>query len=163
MKIKIKKGNGSQKLDYIAKEFNKKIIGKVGWFPDLKYETGESIAGVAATQEFGLTKKNIPPRPFMRPTIKNKEQTWKQTAIVMAKRIALEKSSYNDFLDVIGMQVSSNVQETIKSIQTPALRNSTIKARLNKKRDKKTIGLIEKPLVDTGTLLNTITNVVEKK
>jgi hypothetical protein len=66
-------------------------------------------------------------------------------------------------LDVIGMQVSSNVQETIKSIQTPALRNSTIKARLNKKRDKKTIGLIEKPLVDTGTLLNTITNVVEKK
>lgn len=163
MKIEIKKDKGADNLDFFLKEVTENIVGKVGWFPSLKYENGAPVAGVAAIQEFGSAAKKIPPRPFMRPTISQKSGTWRQTATKMAERMVAGKATYNDLLDVVGQQASANVRETIESIQSPALKESTIANRLRPKRDKKTIGLADKPLVDTGTMLNTITNTVEKK
>lgn len=163
MKVKVKKGEGDKNLNILIEELSKNLVSKVGWFPNLKYEDGTFVAAVAEQNEFGVSSKSIPPRPFMRPTISQKSGTWREKAIKMAERAAKNKATANDFFDVIGQQAAGNVRETIKSIQTPALRPSTIRARQAKKPDKQTLGLLTKPLVDTGTMLNTVTSRVEKK
>ena len=57
-------------------EINKRKLS-VGWFENLKYEdTGESVAQIAAQNEFGVVSKNIPPRPFMRNAISKDGMVW---------------------------------------------------------------------------------------
>lgn len=163
MKIKVKKGEGDKNLNILIGELSQNLVSKVGWFPNLKYEDGSFVAAIAEQNEFGVSAKRIPPRPFMRPTIEQKSGSWREIAIKMAERVSKNKATVNDFFDVIGQQAAGDVRGTIKSIQTPPLSPFTIRARQAKKSDKQTLGFLTKPLVDTGTMLNTVTNRVEKK
>ena len=56
-------------LDRVPEEFDG-MVAQVGFPSGINYEDGTNVAYVATIQEFGAPEANIPPRPFMRPTVK---------------------------------------------------------------------------------------------
>ena len=138
-------------------------VAKVGWFEGARYDDKNStpVAYVAAIQEFGYQPKNIPARPFMRPTVIAQQNTWKKIAEYGAKQVLLGNQTIGDVLENLGLKAAGDVKKTISKIVTPALSQRTIDARLARRSDKTTLGLLTKPLIDTGHMLATLTNIVE--
>jgi hypothetical protein len=160
MTIKKVDGPGKKQLEIMLKNVGNKV-GKVGWLDRSAYEGGVPVAYVAAIQEYGYAPKNIPPRPFMRITIANKQNEWKALSERGAKAIVKGNSNTYQVMEGIGLRAAGDVRRTISTIQDPPLKESTIKARLARRANKKTIGNLRKPLVDTGFMLGTLTNSVE--
>ncbi|MFY1028172.1 hypothetical protein ACE4RU_10805 [Actinobacillus seminis] len=129
---------------------------------DKQYDDGTSVAYVGAIHEYGASGKNIPPRPFIRPTVADKKTTWAKTGkAVLAKGGAIE-----DMFEAIGLQASAHIRETIANIDNPKLADATIAARKRKYKSKKSKATKdpEKPLVDSGYLLNSISyEVIDKE
>ena len=141
---------------------------KVGWINKSHYiDSRIPVAAIAAQNEYGNPKKNIPARPFMRPTAIAKKQEWTKTAIDGAKKVIKGQMTIDNVLDLIGFQAEGDIKKTIKQLYYPALAEATVLARIrrNKKLSstqgqlkEKALGNITKPLIDTGIMFNTITH-----
>jgi len=145
-------------------------VGKVGWFEGAKYPDGTQVAYVATIQEYGYSPKNIPPRPFMRPTIVKYKNDWSNIAKRKSKEVIQGKLRASDIFEIIGQKAAGQIRTKITQIYTPSLSFKTIQARLSKRGlggkgrpyTQAEIGNLYKPLVDTGHMLATLINVVEK-
>lgn len=137
--------------------------GKVGWFEKSRYDDKKNtpVAFVAAQNEYGNPEKNIPARPFMRPTIFNQQKEWKRLADQSARKILKGEYTVSQALDRIGQQAVGDIKKTISQLWYPPLSPVTIALRLERKSDRKTIGNLDKPLIDTGVMYETIINIVE--
>ena len=135
---------------------------KAGWFQTARYENGVPVAYIASIHEFGVPSKNIPPRPFMRPTIIAQQKNWRDLMERGAQAILHGTENSHDVMEKIGLQAAGDVAATITQIWSPPLKPATIAARARKRKDKTVTKSLTKPLVDTGILLNTITSVVEE-
>ncbi len=153
-------GEGRKHLEVALKSLKGKV-GKVGWFKGAVYPNGMPVAAIAAIQEKGYEPKNIPPRPFMRPSVVKYQQTWRRIAFEGSKNIIEGKTTAYNVMDQIGMVAVKNILTTIKGIYTPALRPATIARRLAKYKNKSKLGNLYKPLNDTGRMMATLINVVE--
>lgn len=136
--------------------------GKVGWFENAKYEGGTPVAYVAAINEYGVAGK-IPARPFMRPTVAQRLGEWRNLVQRGAKAITRGEATSTTVMEAVTQTAAGNIAETIAGITSPALAESTVKNRLRKKADGKTIGNLTKPLIDTKLMINSLTSVVEDK
>jgi hypothetical protein len=142
---------------------------KVGWFESAQYKDGTPVAMVAYVQEHGSPKSGIPPRPFMRTTETEKKEEWANTAKRVSRAVLDGHVSPSDVVESVALAAEGHIAKTIRSITTPALKQSTINARKNRLADKgasikKTSVMgIEKPLVDSGLMLRTLTSEVVKK
>ena len=139
---------------------------KVGWFSGAKYEDGTPVAAIAAQNEYGNPKKNIPERPFLRPTVATKQNNWKKVAEDGALQVLHGKMTIEEVLSLIGSDAVGDIKKTITQIYSPALEESTVLARiarnagLSKRKGRlteKAIGNVTKPLIDTKHMLNTLT------
>lgn len=65
-------------------------------------------------------------------------------------------------MERIGLKVANDWRETITKIFDPPLSPKTKAARLRKKKDRKTVGSLDKPLIDTSQMIESLTNTVEK-
>jgi hypothetical protein len=170
MRVRHVSGNGRKALEVALQTLGNKV-GKVGWFEGAKYPDGTQVAYVATIQEYGYSPKNIPPRPFMRPTIVKYRNTWDRIAKAESKLILEGKSTPSKMMEAIGQNAAGNIRKKITQIYTPSLKFSTIQARLSRRGlgakgrpyTKTEIGNLYKPLVDTGHMLATLINVVEDK
>ncbi len=149
-------------FDKALTQLDKKEL-KVGWFDSAKYPDGTSVAYVATIQEFGSPEQSIPARPFMRPTIAEKENAWKQQFKSGAKAVLHGSETAETVFEKIGLGVAGNIRTTITKLQTPPLKPATVQARRNKMADTTTTGNLTKPLVFTKILLNSLTHNVEDK
>lgn len=140
-------------------------VAKVGWFEKSKYPEPPNtpVAYVATIQEFGYPAKNIPPRPFMRPTVAQKSVEWKEIAKRGAEAVLKSNATAATVMEAIGLKAAGDIRKTISQIFSPPLKPATIAARLAKRADKKTVGRLDKPLIDTGLMFATLTNVVENE
>lgn len=147
-------------------------VAKVGWLEGIKYEdTGLPVATVAAIQEQGMPSKNIPARPFMRPTIIREEKKWGRISAKLARMVLVGQLTMAVLMEKLGQSARGEIQKTISDIFSPALAESTILARIhrnettkkikNRRLTMKEIGLLTKPLVDTGYMRASIINTVE--
>lgn len=163
MKIERIKTSEAHTLDIALTQLaESRKVGKVGWVNGSQYIDGrEYVAAVAAQNEFGNPSKHIPARPFMRPTIAKQQGEWKKLTEQGAKQILLGKQTAGDVLEAIGLKAAGDVRKTISQVYEPPLSPRTIAARLAKRKDKKTVGNLTKPLIDTGIMFATLTNVVE--
>jgi phage gpG-like protein len=132
------------------------LTAKVGWFESAKYTNGTPVAYVAAIQEFGAAAQGIPPRPFMRPTYKAESKKWKDQIAKGATRVLQGRMSANQVMEQVANGARGDVDKTIAALTAPALKQSTIDARLRKKRDGKTVGGLTKPLEDSGLMRETL-------
>lgn len=135
----------------------------VGFFPSAKYEDGTPVAYVATIQEMGAPAQGIPPRSFMRSTAEAEKGEWASTARKGGAAIVKGSATAEQVLETIGLVAAGDIRQTISKITTPELKPSTIANRLRKRANKTTLGKLDKPLVDTATLLNSVTSEVIKK
>lgn len=131
---------------------------RVGWFESARYEDGTPVAYVAAIQNYGYPRGGIPSRNFMETTIGEREVVWRQIATQGAQGILRGQGNVATVLDMIGQQASGDIAKTIASIYDPPLKPATIAARRRRRADKKTVGNLTKPLVDSGLMISTVTN-----
>lgn len=139
------------------------VQGKVGFFESAKYPDGTPVAQVAVVHEFGYTEGGIPPRPFMRTTANEQSANWSEAFGKGAKAIAKGRFSATQVMDAVGQLAAGDIRKKISEIQSPPLKEATIKARKRRYKDRKTTGNLTKPLVDTAVMVNSVTNIVEKK
>lgn len=170
MMIRRIKGKGRHHLEVALDTISNKV-GKVGWFEDAKYDkTGIQVAYIATIQEYGYPIKNIPARPFMRPTIAKYRENWSNIAKRKSKEVIQGKLRAEDIFELIGQKAAGQIRTKITQIYTPSLKFSTIQARLSRRGigakgrpyTAAEIGNLYKPLIDTGHMLATLINVVEK-
>ena len=147
---------GWQDLAKRVKELGK-LRASVGWHESAKYPDGTQVASVAATHEFGSVKKNIPPRPMVRPTIGEQSQAWGNAAGLGMKAVLKGTRTPEQIMMALGELAAGDVREKITSIMGPELAESTQarRARLGFKPDK--------PLVRSGLMLSTCTSEIVKK
>ena len=107
--------------------------GKVG---------GTPVAFVAAVQEFGDPAAGIPPRPFFRPAIAQHSDEWgeKLGASLKGTGYDVERA-----LALVGKAIEGDIAASIIATNDPRLAASTVAAKG-----------FEKPLVDSGHLLQSI-------
>lgn len=150
---KVIHGKGIARL---RKEFEslKRAKLEVGYFDTARYPDGTPVAYIAAIHEFGYAGKNIPARPFMRPTIAKKKQEWVKYLQGGFKRVANGQMTVNDVLTQMGGAIAGQINESIVAVTEPPLKDATVAARKRKLSDggKGAKGSISKPLVATGVL-----------
>lgn len=128
--IKISLTNIDSIKNKLAKLQDNKL--EVGWFEGTSYADGTPVAGVAAVQEFGSPKMNIPPNSFFRSTIAEQQDEWSKTFRGLYKRYFLGAATSEQTLNIVGSAVAGDVEETIKNINTPL---SPVTIALRKLRD----------------------------
>lgn len=107
--------------------------GQVGWFPSAVYEDGAPVAGVAYVQEFGSTKRSIPPRPFMRPAATENAVKWAKTAAGVARQVALGKMPPESMTEALCLVAEGDVKKNIKKLLAPPLSLLTLMARKDRR------------------------------
>jgi len=74
------------------------------------------------------------------------------------KNVVTGKTNLSTAFESVGLMVAGDIRVAITEVQSPKLAPATIKARL---RGRKHGGMIDKPLIDTGVMLNSITSEVQ--
>ena len=138
-------------LERVPDEFEG-MVAQIGFPSGINYEDGTSVAYVAAIQEFGAPAVNIPPRPFIQPTIRAKKKYWSDVLAAQIPKVVMGKMTAFDALDLVGMTAAAGIKETISKITAPPLKPATIKRKGS-----------AKPLIDTGLMLASVQNAVNKE
>ncbi len=145
----------------LASAQKSKKVGKVGWVEKSRYTNGVLVAMVAAVQEHGDPAKNIPARSMLGATVEKQKDEWDKIVIELGKNLIENDSPFEVILEGLVSRASGDVRKTISDLTEPPLKKSTIAARLRKRKDRKTIGKLDKPLIDTGVLQDTVVGVVQ--
>jgi len=162
---------------------------RVGYFESAKYDDAKQtpVAYVAAIQENGVPARNIPPRPFFAPTVRERKTEWNQLFDKGARQMLKGKITADQLLDAVGLQASGDIRKTISTLSEPALSPLTIAlrrfvkdggvikgastvgqvARMLDKGEIQAAGVSTKPLIDPrpggGQLFAQLTHVVTAK
>jgi hypothetical protein len=156
----IRNSRGIEKMKFSMAGLGSRV-GKVGIPENATYTTGENVSMIAAQNEFGNPFKRIPPRPFMSKTIAEQKSNWIKQVGIGAHAIANGTTTAENVMEGIVQLAAGDVRKTISNLTSPALSPRTIAARLSARANKKHVGNLTKPLVDSGILLNSITGIVE--
>lgn len=95
---------------------------------------------IAAAQEFGTGK--IPPRPFFRTMIKEHQKEWGGQ---MGKLLVHTGYNAEKTLGLMGEIIAGELRQSVRDLTSPPLAPATVKAKG-----------FDKPLVDTGHMLNSV-------
>jgi hypothetical protein len=121
---------GGDKLEAALREISRKVSkpGKlrVGFLEDTTYPNGTSVAMVAAIQEFGAPKANIPPRPFFRNMIAGKSDEW---APAIGNLLPQNNYDVRATLEIIGDGIKGQLQQSIIDTTQPPLSPVTLMLR----------------------------------
>ena len=170
------KVTGGKKLEGYLKQFAQKTSTAravdVGFMDGATYPSGVSVATMAAFQEYGTGK--IPPRSFMRPTVAKRSSAWVHN---LGVALALTKGDAAKALAMVGLNMQENFQTAITELMAPALSPVTVMLR-GMRRNNPSLevtgatvgeaamrvaagmtdyGASQKPLVDTGHMLDSLT------
>lgn len=169
------------KLEEVPKGFDG-MVAQVGIPVGPRYAEdrgGQTVATVAAIQEFGAPAAGIPARPFIMPTVKAEKSKWKKIIATGVKKVVKGTATAFDVLDAVGIQAESDMKTMAASIDSPALSPVTVILRKWRKDGRtitgKTVGQAayavkngadvgsdNKPLNDTGYMIASIGHAVNK-
>ena len=134
-----------KEIEKLAKSLKGPDLVKVGlpkgsnYYPD-----GTSVIMVGAVHEFGSPARNIPQRSYLRSTVESNKRSYKDMFKNLSIRIIKGQITKKEALNLVGLQVQTDVRQKITDIKEP-----TLKSREGN------------PLVDTGHLRQSITYEVE--
>lgn len=161
-----------------------------GWFENTRYDAETPVAGIAAVQNYGahiqqtVTPKQrkylrlldiflkktttnlnivIPPRPFMDNAKKRiTGAEGKKVLFVELYKVFEAKQTMEQAANRLGLWLQSVIQEELRAITSPPLKQSTIRER-NSKYNTKSKNQSTKPLNSSGIMFNTVQAQVEIK
>ena len=145
-----------ERLERLIKELETKVV-KVGYFEHSTYTDGTPIAYVAAIHELGYVKGGIPARPTLHPAMEAGAPNYKN-GVARAFRNAMAGADLVTGLNAIGEVAAGDVKEAIIALTSPALKQSTVDARRRRHHAGKAS---DKPLVDSGEMLQAVTHSVD--
>ena len=171
---------------------NQKIpdfLVKAGWFEQSKYDNGMPIGGIAAVQNYGavihqtVTDKQrallhylgfhlrkttdditivIPPTHFMENCENENKEKWRKSIQDLWKMVFLGNLSPEQAMEQIGALVEGDISKQITDGNYPPDKPSTVEGKLRRYKDKKTKGSLDKRLVNTGIMVNSLSHQIEK-
>lgn len=109
---------------------------------------GTPVPLVAALNEYGAPSRGQPPRSFFRNMIANNKDGWGR---ILAGAMKGFDNDAERSLGLLGQEVQEQLQDSIRELKSPPLAPSTI-ARKG----------FAKPLIDTSTMLRSVTHKVNK-
>lgn len=157
------------RLQNITRSINKASVVEVGFFAGATYPStrrpvlrkkyskrkskgiegalpgvsgGVSVPMIAAIQEFGAPRAGIPPRPFFRTMVREKQGEWPQA---IADLLRANNYDAKKTLEQTGIAIKGQLQVSINEWTDPPLKPATI-ARKG----------FAKPLIDTAHLINSV-------
>lgn len=137
---------GGDKLRAALAELGKKISRgatlKVGFLAGATYPDGTPVAMVAAIQDFGAPAAGIPPRPFFRNMVAQESP-----GLPAAIALDLKRTDFNveQTLSRAGAVLAGKLKQSIVDTNAPPLKPATVRRKG-----------FDKPLVDTGQMLNSV-------
>jgi hypothetical protein len=120
---------------------------KVGFLAGATYPDGKPVAMIAAIQDFGAPGAGIPPRPFFRNMIADKQREWPKA---IADLLVANGYDAAKTLDQTGQAVAGQLRQSIRDTNQPPLAAGTIRRKG-----------FDTPLVDTGHMLNSVDHEVK--
>ena len=175
-----------KKLEELSKNIAKASKVQIGFLAGSTESDGTSIPSIAAWQEFGTSSTKgratielIPPRPYFRTMIAEKSGEWGE---VLGKVLVHNGFDAENALEQMGMYIGDQLQESIIATMEPKLSDVTLMLRKMRSEDQslvvtgKTVGeaarrvaegesvgdVSRKPLVDTGTMLRSVSYQVDQ-
>lgn len=140
-------------LTKLKKTFNE-LIGaklKVGFFDAQKSDKNDlTLSTVAKINEYGTLDGKIPPRPFMRQTLRKHNNFKEDIKNVLQETLTLSKS-FDSLFKKLGVKGMQEIQKELTTGEFKENADYTIK----KKKS-------SKPLMDTGQLRQNVSWRVEK-
>lgn len=137
---------GGDKLDKaladIARRLKQGGALKVGFLEGAKYPNGTSVALVAAVQNFGAPGRGIPARPFFSNMVEAKSPAWPGALGALLKNTGYDVDAA---LKLMGEEIKGQLQQSIRDTNSPPLSPLTIERKG-----------FEKPLIDTGHMINSV-------
>jgi hypothetical protein len=130
------------KLAEIAKRVGQGGTLRVGFLEGATYPDGTPVAYVGAIQEYGDPAHNLPARSFFRTMIAGKAAQW---GVALGKIAIATDYDVDQTLGQMGEGIKGQLQGSIQALTSPPLKPSTVKAKG-----------FDKPLVDTGHMLNSV-------
>lgn len=168
---KILKDIDPRKIDALRQRLEDKRRVLIGYPSGATEEDGTPVALVAATHEFGAPSRNVPERPTLRPGIQRKFPQMVRLNKINLIRVLRGQMSLKDALGQLGAMAVGAVKEEIDKGSHAPLKASTIARRrakrspgYNAKLDKaaaKSGGSVDRPLIDTGQMRQSVTYVIE--
>ncbi|WP_229183990.1 hypothetical protein [Bradyrhizobium oropedii] len=134
-------------LAEIATNLSKPATLRVGFLEGATGPDGDPIAMRAAINEFGAPAAGIPPRPFFRNMIAAKSGEWPDAIAGLLKDHNYDAALT---LNLAGEAIASQLQQSIKDTNSPALAPSTIERKG-----------FAKPLIETGDMLRAVDHEVK--
>lgn len=141
-KVKIIKrpNNAIRDLEKLNKRFSGPDDVRVGLPKGSNdYPDGTSVIMVGAVHELGSVKINVSARSYLRSTVNEKRNKYRQMFVKLSKQIVSGKIDKNKALNLLGQQVQTDVRQKITDIKLPPLRYRE-----------------GNPLIDTGHLRQSI-------
>jgi len=176
------KMKGGEKLKALLQDIAQKVDHvptlRVGFLENATYPNGMPVAAVAAIQEFGAPRAGIPPRPFFRNMIADKEAEWPKA---IGQLIKDNNYDIDRAFDLAGFAIEGQLRQSIIDTNEPPLspvtlmirkmktegatitKSSLAIARARLASGESVSGVPTKPLVETGHMLNSVDHQVVKK
>lgn len=102
----------------------------------------------------------IPPTHFMENCIAKNKENWQKLCHDAWASVLLGNISHDKAMEQIGMAIEGDVAKEIANGNYPPDKPSTVKAKMNRYKDTKTQGNLDKRLVDTGQMLDALSHKV---
>lgn len=132
----------------LRKQYTKRgLKNQIGPVKVKKSESVTSVALVATIMEFGSPTNKIPPRPYFRNMIAKESPTWGEK---IGRNLVANNYDVKVSLGQIGAKIESQLRQSIIETNSPPLRPATIERKG-----------FDKPLIDTGHMINSIGSEVE--
>ena len=145
---------------------------QAGWFEESKYSNGAPMGGIAAVQNYGAVINQsrgdsswvivIPPTHFWEAAQEENKVKWKQKFKEAWLAVFLGNINPDKAMEQIGFMIEGDIAKAIAAVEQPPLKESTIKKRKSRYKDKKTVGSLTKRLVDTGQMFDAVSHKVTK-
>lgn len=135
------------RLAEIARDLGRGAVLRVGFLENATYPDGKPVAMIAAIQDFGAPAANIPPRPFFRNMIADKQREWPAAIAGLLRTNDLDPART---LDQAGFAIGGQLRQSIIDTNTPPLAPSTIRRKG-----------FDKPLIETSHMINSVDHEVE--
>lgn len=170
-------GSGGDRLKRVLDDMARGVASasavEVGFLANATYPNGTPVAMVAAIQEFGAPRVGVPPRPYFRTMIETKKGEW---PAAMARLMRENHYDARTVLAQTGAAIKGQLQQSIVDLTAPPLspttlmlrrmksdspdlvvtRATVVEARARVARGESYGGVSDKPLVESGNLLNSV-------
>jgi hypothetical protein len=158
MSVRVSITGGERMKEALQKIVDTKLAVKAGIPAGATTTDGKSIPEYAMYNEVGTA--HIPPRPFMRDTVNDKQDNWKSFLESNVDYNNIQRDKCVSVMGVLGEVMVADIKQTIQKGGNPPFAPNAEATRKAKERRGKSEA--NHPLIDTGQMLESIISEVVK-